>query len=128
MELLFKEILLKDKSKKYECLDNFCEFYGWSVYEYGNKYILHDNQTGEMEYFGWFSELLHRLSTRALDYEINEHEFEDYYTTKAFYDYLTNLLLVYISNTDLQLNESDKRWLDYIIKEINKIEIESEKK
>jgi hypothetical protein len=122
----FKEILLKDLDKKLECLDNFCEFYGWSIYKYDyNSYLIKDNQTNELEYFGWFSALLERISSRALDYEINEHEMEDSKLTIGGFHYLTDLLWVYMANGNLE-DKYQKEWFMNIIKDMGKIEIEKE--
>lgn len=129
MELVFKEIILSELDKKYNSLSEFCEFYGLSVYkeEENYNYILKDNQTGELEYFGWFSALLHRISSRALDYEINEHEIKDFISV-GYYNYLTSLLWVYLANSDFSGDKYEENWLREIINNIGKMEIEKESK
>ena len=80
---------------KLKVLDEFMSFYGWSVYEYGNNYILLDDQTGTIEFYDWKYKLIDRICGRALDYETDENEFEDNKISKNCYKYIMELLFVY---------------------------------
>lgn len=126
MELIFKQINLKDRDIKYSCLDEFMEYYGWCAYSNGRYYILEDTQTGEtVDFYVSFDPLLDRISSRALDYELNECE-HDYQMSKASYHYFTDILSVYlishIDDDDLS-NTYKEKWFKDIIKELKEMEV-----
>ena len=82
-------VFLKNEDMKK--LDEFLDFYEWCILTSGDKYNLYDLQTNvyienddfeeeqeEENYDFTLEEIIDRIVGRALDYELNEHEFEDY--------------------------------------------------
>ena len=69
-----KDILLKDIDIKYEELDEFCEFYEWSVQKFGNLYNILDTQTEEFKFDKSvkLDEIVDRIYFRMLDYFFDE--------------------------------------------------------
>ena len=106
-ELVFKEIKLQDIKGIYKCLDEWNNYYDWKVYQNENIYILKDMQTGDLETFNWLFELLKRISSRALDYETDEREYDNETISIETFNYLNNLLFIYLENNS-NLNET---WL-----------------
>ena len=104
-ELVFKEIKLQDTKDIYKCLDEWNNYYEWKVYQNGSTYILEDMQTGDLETFNWFFELLKRISSRALDYETDEREYDDETISIETFNYLNTLLFIYLENNS-NLNET----------------------
>jgi hypothetical protein len=115
--LTFTEIRLQDIKDIYKCLDEWNDYYGWKVYKNGNSYILEDTQTGDIEYYNWFFELLKRLSSRALDYETDEREYDDETISVDTFNYLNNLLFIYLENNS-NMNET---WVKEKIQFIKKL-------
>lgn len=122
-ELVFKEIKLQDIKNIYKCLDDWNYYYGWKVYQNGNTYILEDTQTGDLETFNWFFELLKRLSSRALDYETDEGEYDNEIISIETFNYLNNLLFIYLENS-CDLNETWVKSKIQFIKDLYKKESE----
>ena len=124
-ELNFKKIKFKDIDSKLIVLDNFCEFYGWQILNLKNQYIIYDLQTGEIvdNTIYWKDSLIDRVSSRALEYEINEHEFEDYNIDRGIYIYYIKLLTIYCLYGNIERN---KEWFLDIKNTFKKFEIEKE--
>lgn len=69
-----KDILLKDIDRRYEELDEFCEFYEWSVQKFSNLYNILDTQTEEFKFDKSvkLDEIIDRIYFRMLDYFFDE--------------------------------------------------------
>lgn len=69
-----ENILLSDIDKKYEELDQFCDFYEWRVQKFGNKYNILDAQTEEFreDKNVDLEEIIEIVYFRMLDYWFDE--------------------------------------------------------
>ena len=125
-ELSFNKIKFKDIDSKLSVLDDFCEFYEWGIFKLNNdSYIIYDLQTGEIVDYTvyWKDTLIDRVSSRALEYEINEHEFEDYIIDRGSYIYYIKLLTIYCLYGNI---ENNKNWFLDLKNTFKKFEIEKE--
>ena len=126
-QLVFDEIKLSDIDERYSCLDDWNNYYDWRVYKNDYLYLLEDKQTGELEHYTYLFELIERISSRALDYETDEMEYNTDEDDNALisinrFNYLNNLLYCYmISNT-----EFNNDWFNFKLKYIRDLKIESE--
>ena len=109
-QITFNKIKFRDIDTKLRVLDDFCNFYGWGIYTIDNKlYLIYDLQTNEIvdNNVYWKDSLINRVSSRALDYEINEHDSEDYIIDKETYNYYIKLFVIYVLYGNL---EENKNW------------------
>ena len=127
--ILDKSVKLYDLTKNEDMkkLDEFLDFYEWCILTSGDKYNLYDLQTNvyienddfeeeqeEENYDFTLEEIIDRIVGRALDYELNEHEFEDY-IEEDFIQYLRTLHKIateYNKDTD---------WLNYTKETIDEL-------
>lgn len=129
-QISFKKIKFKDIDSKLEVLDDFCNFYEWEVLTLENGlYMIYDLQTNEIidNKIYWRDQLIDRVSSRALEYEINEHEFEeeDYILDKNIYNYYIQLLTIYMLYGNL---ENNKAWFLSLREPFKRFKIEKEEK
>lgn len=113
------------KNEDMKELDNFLDFYEWCILTSGDKYNLYDLQTNEYkenkeDLDFTLEEIIDRIVGRALDYELNEHEFEDY-IEDDFIKYLKTLHKI-----AMKYNK-DSNWLSYTKETIDELEKENEK-
>lgn len=128
-DLNFKKTSFKDIDTKLMALDDFCDFYGWSILKLNNdSYIIYDLQTGEIVDYQiyWKDTLIDRVASRALDYEFNEAEFENHEgeIRKGTYNYYCQLLVIYMLYGNIE--EQNKKWLSSIKETFKKFKIEKE--
>ena len=120
-KIVFEEIKLKDIKEHYKVLDDWNDYYGWSVYKNNQLYILEDTQTGDIEYFDNLLRLLERISSRALDYETDERIYDDECINIDNFNYLNNLVFIYLESQKYS-NELCNRWLKSKIEFIQSLE------
>ena len=105
-KLEFSKVLLKNTDIRLAALDDFNDFYGWEVYGNIGNFVLYDSQCSEIvDLYHSRYEIIDRICTRALDYWLEEHEFDDNKLHISDYRMISNLMFIY------QLYVSD---LDYL--------------
>lgn len=125
----FKDINLSSFSggENLEILENFCEFYEWQPIKTENGFNILDLQLDnlvEEEDYKTFSELINRLVGRAIDYYMDEHEFDEDYLDEEY----NNLESLYvIAKKYIQQNEYDLEWLDNVKDYLCELESELKK-
>ena len=129
-KIIFEEIKLKDIDKRYQCLDNWNNYYDWRVYKSDLLYLLEDTQTGECEHFTYLFEVIQRISSRALDYETDEMEYDvddngNAIISMNIFNYLNNLIYCFIT-TKNSYKEDDNKWLESKLKYIKELKVRDE--
>ncbi len=99
----FERYNFKDNNLKLEVLDEFCSYYEWIVFKNGYDYILYDNQTCEKELFNDFYILVQRISSRALDYYVEEQEYDEF--SMSDYKYIMQFVFIYESYNGFECND-----------------------
>lgn len=128
-----KDILLKDIDIKYEELDEFCEFYEWSVQKFGNLYNILDTQTEEFKFDKSvkLDEVIDRIYFRMFDYWTDEEDIDGLieegsidYVNKKFEDYIKlGLELKLLSNIKNKsgyglYKQYKNAWVEYVGNEV----------
>ena len=97
-------------------LDEFCDFYEWLPIKTDSGFNILDlqlNRLVEDEDYKTFTELVNRIVGRALDYFMNEEDWEDNEETINYGLNLYNIAKKYTNGT-----KWDEDWLDSIKKEL----------
>ena len=97
-------------------LDEFCDFYEWLPIKTDSGFNILDlqlNRLVEDEDYKTFTELVNRIVGRALDYFMNEEDWEDSEETINYGLNLYNIAKKYTNGT-----KWDEDWLDSIKKEL----------
>ena len=100
-DILNKSISLYDLTKddKMKSLDDFLNFYEWCILKSDDKenmYMIYDLQTNEIKDYDenngnkTLDEVIDRVVGRAVDYETNESEYDEYIDDETF-EYFENL-------------------------------------
>lgn len=100
-DILDKSISLYDLTKddKMKSLDDFLNFYEWCILKSDDKenmYMIYDLQTNEIKDYDenngnkTLDEVIDRVVGRAVDYETNESEYDEYIDDETF-EYFENL-------------------------------------
>lgn len=97
-------------------LDEFCDFYEWLPIKTDNGFNILDlqlNRLVEDEDYKTFTELVNRIVGRALDYFMDEQDWEDNEETISYGSKLCDIAKKYTNGT-----KWDEDWLDNIEKEL----------
>ena len=108
-EITFFGKELSDMDKRLSRLDDFNDFYGWKVYINYPYYILYDMQTNEiLDIYKSKEEIINRICGRALDYYVEEYEWENNKLSLSSYEMISELLFIY----SLFAKQPNDRWFD----------------
>lgn len=97
-------------------LDEFCDFYEWLPIKTDSGFNILDlqlNRLVEYEDYKTFTELVNRIVGRALDYFMDEQDWEDNEETISYGSKLCDIAKKYTNGT-----KWDEDWLDNIEKEL----------